>query len=204
MEIRTASFEPALAAPAGAAALASAGAGGAATIDPTATMPEPPAPGRPVRRVAAVLASVMLAATAALATAGVARASAPYPPSQPVGTVSALGRPISPAYCNGNVCARVYLAAGAWLAASVVVRVWALSQTFYGHFELQLPDDDAPLNSSDGTNTAGDFGQLFNIPNNPGQVTVQSWKETGPGSWASTGSTGWNGPVFFSEANPDR
>ena len=146
----------------------------------------------------AALAPVMLAAAATLAAAGVARASAPYPPDPPVVSASVdPGTPVSPEYCSGDVCAQVYRMPGARQLAYVNVRVWARSRTFFGHFELQVPSVYGPLkrNSGDTSNNAGGFGYLTEEPNNPGRFTVTAYKKTGPQSWVGISSTWFSGKI---------
>ena len=145
-----------------------------------------------LRTITAVLAPAMLAAAATLASAGPASALT----ASPAAASATLGPAISPSYCSGDVCTRVYLPPNAPDFSRIIVRVWARNYTFYGHFELQVPGIRAPFNSSDATNRAGGTGHLFEVPNNDGRFTAHAWLKTGPRSWGSIGATGFNGAVI--------
>jgi hypothetical protein len=146
-----------------------------------------------LRVASAVLAPAMLAVTAVLASAGGASA-ATSPAAGPAAAASVTaGSPISPSFCSGDVCTRIYLPPHAPNFSKIVVRIWARSYSFYGHFELKVPGVAKPYNTGDTTNRAGATGALFEVPNNDGRFTVYAWLQTGPRSWAGIGSTGFNG-----------
>lgn len=136
---------------------------------------------RPVIR-RTLLAPVALAAAAAALALTPAAASASSSPT-----------PISPTYCNGDLCIRIYLPANAPSFAKIEVHEWADSYTFYGHFELLVPRDSHVFNSADTTNKAGGSGPWFIVPNNDGRFTAHAWLRTGSSSWGVIGTTGFDG-----------
>lgn len=140
-----------------------------------------------LRTASAVLAPAAVAVAAVTASAGGASAA----------TTSAAvtaGSPVRPSFCSGDVCTRIYLPPHAPPDFSrIVVRIWARSYPFYGHFELQVPGVRTPYNTGDAANKAGAAGALFEVPNNDGRFTVRAWLRTGPRSWSGIGSTGFNG-----------
>lgn len=145
------------------------------------------------RTASALLAPAALATAVTLASASAASAA----PARPAAASSVrAGQKLAGPYCGGDVCAEVYLPAGARNFGSVVVQVWAWHSTFTGHFELQVPGVRNPYNSGDAANRAGVTGHLFLVPNDNGRFTVTAWKKAGPRSWASIGVTGFNGAVF--------
>jgi hypothetical protein len=136
------------------------------------------------------LALTTIGAIAALAPA--AAASAADNPAPATAGVAA-GQPISPAYCSGDLCLRIYLPANAPNFDTIIVREWASKYTFFGHFELQVPGVSRPYNSNENTNYAGATGHLFTVPNNDGRFTARAWQRTGSDSWVSVGATGFTG-----------
>jgi hypothetical protein len=164
-------------------------------------------PGRSCRRRSLLATVLTAAATAAAAVAAtVPAAAAPAVAAPAPATLTAariapavtLGEQLIGPLCNGSVCVRVYLPAGAPNFGTIVVRAYA-SSTFYGHFELVMPNStntgSIVYNSSQNTNHAGGTGHLWEVPNNNGQWTVRGWFYNGS-KWEPVGTVGFTGAVF--------
>jgi hypothetical protein len=88
--------------------------------------------------------------------------------------------------CGGDVCEQIYSVNNS--NGTYTIEVWAPTQTFYGHFELQTPEHKT-YNSPDNTNHAGGLGHFFVVPQQSGVFAATAWETSGNGGYNKIGYT---------------